>query len=102
MKKELISKSFINATGVFLYISAITWFMSNSKNIFGGTSDHVAGIFMLLLFVISATITATLVLGKPILLYIEGSKKEAMKMLFYTVGWLILFLIIVAVTILIK
>jgi len=43
---------------------------------------------MLILLVISATITGMLVLGKPILLYLENKKIEAIKMLSYTVGWL--------------
>ena len=52
---------------------------------------------MLLLFVVSATITDLLVLGKPIYLYLEGKKKEAFTLLIATLVWLILFLFLVAV-----
>ncbi len=31
-----------------------------------------------------------LILGKPILMYLENQKKDALTMLFYTVGWLVI------------
>ncbi|MFA4937084.1 MAG: hypothetical protein WC575_02215 [Patescibacteria group bacterium] len=43
----------------------------------------------LLLFVVSATIVGLLVLGKPVTLFLEGFKKEAVRLLFYTVICLI-------------
>jgi len=42
-------------------------------------------ISILLLFVCSAAITGFLVLGKPIMLYIDGKKKEAIRLLSYTI-----------------
>ncbi len=39
-------------------------------------------------FVLSATITALLALGKPVTLFIEGQKKEAVTFLTVTVAWL--------------
>lgn len=92
-----ILKSFINAGGVCIYVSGIAWLGFNTQGI-----DNVAGfalpIFMLLLFVISASVTGGLVLGKPILLYIDGMKREAFTLFFATIGWLIVFLGIVAST----
>ncbi|MEK7567622.1 MAG: hypothetical protein AAB513_01730 [Patescibacteria group bacterium] len=41
-------------------------------------------IFMLSLFVFSASVTAGLVLGKPILWYMEGKKREAVSLFIYT------------------
>ncbi len=102
-KSDYIFKSFINAGGVFLYISAVAWFSFNSQRIFGGKPDNfLAPLFVLLLFVISASITGLLVLGKPILLYLEGLKKEALKMLFATLAWLVLFLIAVVILLLVR
>ncbi|MDP2656541.1 MAG: hypothetical protein Q8P11_03200 [bacterium] len=94
MKKyEYILKSLPNALGVFLYISAIAFFFANAQNIFGNEEDNfLIPVFMLLLFVISASITGLLVLGKPIFLYLNGLKKEGFIMLFATLGWLIVFL----------
>jgi hypothetical protein len=50
---------------------------------------------MLLLFVTSAAITGFLVFGKPVMLYIDGKKREAVSLLGYTIG--ILFLITLVV-----
>lgn len=96
MKKELLSKSFINASGVFIYMSLIAMFFRNTEKIFGNTPEFFAPIFMLLLFVISATITGYLVLGKPIFLYMDGFKKDSILLLSYTIGWMILLLFVLA------
>lgn len=95
---DFILKSFINAGAVVIYVSAVVWLMSNGQNIFGKRPDQlIMPLFLLLLFIISATITSLLVLGKPILLYLEGLKKEALSLLGATLAWLVFFLVIVAV-----
>ncbi|QQR82588.1 hypothetical protein IPJ70_00535 [Candidatus Campbellbacteria bacterium] len=94
---DYILKSFMNAGGVCIYVSGIAWLGFNTQGI-----DNVAGfalpVFMLLLFVVSASITGGLVLGKPILLYLEGMKREALILFFTTLGWLIVFLVVIAST----
>jgi hypothetical protein len=57
---------------------------------------------MLLLFIISASVTGLLVLGKPIHLYLSGLKKEAFVLLFATTGWLVLFLVGITVILLVQ
>ena len=49
----------------------------------------------LLLFVCSAAITGSLVLGKPVMLYLDNKKPEAIKFFLKTIGWLFLILIMV-------
>lgn len=93
-------KSFLHAGGVFAYVAGIVWLMSNGARIFGAEDNFAMPILMLLLFVISASITGALVLGKPILLYINGMKREALTFFFATLGWLALFLIVIASTLL--
>ena len=95
-KFDYIRKSFIHAAGVFMYIGAVAWFMFNVKDFFSGPDTVAAPVFMLLLFVISASVTGSLVLGKPISLYLDGLKKEAFTFLFITIGWLAVFLVLVA------
>lgn len=99
MKKiDIILKGFINAGAVFIYISAVVWLMSNGQNIFGKSQNmFMMPLFFLLLFVISAAITSLLVFGKPILLYLEGLKKEALVLLGVTVIWLVIFMAIVGI-----
>jgi len=96
-KRDLVKKSLVNAAGVFVYISVVVGLLFNAKSIFGEPDPpgFLTPIFMLLLFVISASITGLLVLGKPIYLYLEGFKKDAFTLLFYTIAWLLFFLIIV-------
>ena len=59
--------------------------MNNAEKIFG-KNDHppMTGVVVLLVFILSALITGSLVLGKPIMLYLDGQKKEAVRMIFYT------------------
>jgi hypothetical protein len=96
---QYISKSLLSALGVFAYISLLVAGMANAENIFGAdlerTAPFIIPIFMLLVFVISATITGLLVLYKPITLYVDGMKKEAFTLLLSTIGWLVVFLALV-------
>ena len=47
------------------------------------------------IFILSALITGSLVLGKPILLYLDGQKKEGITLLFYTMIGLAIILALV-------
>lgn len=103
MKKlDYFLKSFINAAGVLIYVSAVAWLGFNNQMVFGKPTDFLTPLFVLLLFVISASITGLLVLGKPIYLYLNGLKKEALTLLFATLAWLVLFLITVVVVLLLR
>lgn len=44
----------------------------------------MAPIIMLMLFVFSAGMTATLVLGRPVIWYLDGKKKESIQLLLST------------------
>lgn len=91
-------KSFLSAVGVVVYVLGIGLLLSNGERIFGtGEDTFIIPVFMLLLFVISALITGLLVLGRPIHLYLSGSKKEAFTLLFFTIGWLAFFLVLVVI-----
>ena len=104
MKKyDYFIKSLINAAGVFIYVSAVAWLGFNSQALFGGKADNfLAPLFMLLLFVVSASITGLLVLGKPIHLYLNGHKKEAFTLLFATLAWLVVFLAAVIIVLVLR
>ncbi|OGF28113.1 hypothetical protein A2477_04240 [Candidatus Falkowbacteria bacterium RIFOXYC2_FULL_47_12] len=43
----------------------------------------------LLLFVVSALITAGLALGRPLYLYFDNKKREGIELFFWTGGWLV-------------
>ncbi len=89
---KLITRAFLNALGTVAYIVLIVSFIFSLQVFMSDTEDIIIiPMAMLLLFVCSAAITGFLVLGKPIMLYLDGKKKEAVSLLIYTLA--ILFLI---------
>jgi len=76
------------AVVVIGYIVLVAWIMNLAPILFGRISGIWGPVAFLLLFVLSAAITGALVLGKPILLYLEGAKQEAVKLFIYTIGFL--------------
>jgi hypothetical protein len=96
MKNPIVMFAGINALGTALYVALVSSFIFYASDILGeGTEDTVLiPIAMLLLFVLSASITSFLVLGKPILWYLDGKKKEAVALLMATLGFLFLLTLI--------
>jgi hypothetical protein len=97
---KLISWSFVHSVGVLAYTALVVLIMNNGEKLFGKQMNYLGALAMLLLFVISATIVGALVLGKPVLLYLDGQKKDAIKLLFMTIGWLLIFTIIAFIVLL--
>lgn len=92
MQKAILKYAVLNALGTLLYIALVASFLSHTAQIFGNSPEHIVliPIAMLLLFVCSASITAGLVLGRPVLWYLDGKKKEAVQLFIVTVGCLFL------------
>ena len=94
--KSTIKYAAMNSLGTAAYIvfvvSLIFFFGSrfpeDGKTVF-------APIAMLMLFVFSAAFTSALVFGRPVIWYIDGKKKDAVKLLVYTLG---IFLAITLIT----
>jgi hypothetical protein len=67
-----------NALGVVAYIGLIALLFSNVQNVFGpDVKGPLVPMMMLLLFVVSALVTGSLVLWQPAKLLVEGKKAEA-------------------------
>jgi SNF family Na+-dependent transporter len=94
---KLILISFLDALGTTVYIIGVAFIIKNGEKIFGKMDNFFGPIAFLLLFVLSAAITGSLVLGRPIILYFETKKIEAVKLFLYTLGWLFLITLIVFV-----
>ncbi|OGY39388.1 MAG: hypothetical protein A2418_00995 [Candidatus Brennerbacteria bacterium RIFOXYC1_FULL_41_11] len=93
---KYLTQTFPYAVGVFAYVSGIAYFIFNAESIFNeDAQSFLIPVFMLLLFIVSATITSALVLYKPIQLFLSGEKKPAILTLVATLTWLILFLLLV-------
>lgn len=75
----------IHAVGVLAYIFLIATFMSKASAWFGEADQKiVTPVAVLMLFVFSALVTGGLVLGKPAMLYLDGQKKEGVRLLVFT------------------
>jgi hypothetical protein len=96
MKKVTLKYAVAHSLGVVVYVALVSLFMTNVAGIFpAGQDTFLAPLAMLTLFVLSAAITGSLVLGRPILWYIDGRKKEAVSLFIYTLGCLFVFIIII-------
>lgn len=83
--KNILKYSLINGLGTALYvilIASFIYYLGNSP--FTQEDTIFIPVAMLLLFVFSAAFTGILVFGKPLLWYLEGEKREAISLLFYT------------------
>jgi len=99
---KLFWLSTLNSLGVAIYVFLVVLFLNNAENIFGPQDNKIlAPMLFLLLFIFSALLTGFLVLGRPIMLYLNGLKKEGLKALLYTGNGLLLILIIVFIIFLI-
>lgn len=87
---KLMIQAALSSVGVFVYVSGVAWILVNGERIFGKMQTPVGPVAFLLLLVLSATITGSLVLGRPIYLYLEGMKKEAVRLFFFTLAALAL------------
>ena len=69
---KLIKRGALSALGVFVYVFLISLIMNNGSRIFGEVDNElIAPVLFLLLFVFSALVTSSLVLAKPIMLFLE-------------------------------
>lgn len=89
--------SFLNALGVLVYIVLVATMMQNGDKLFGKMDNFVSPVAFLLLFTLSAFVVGGLVIAKPIMLYIDGKKKEAVRLFVQTSLWLAVFTVLALV-----
>ena len=95
-KNEIVKYAVINSLGTALYIILIASFIYlGGEGAFGDDETILIPITMLMLLVFSAAITGGLIFGRPVMWYLDGKKKEALSLLFYTLGVFLLLIIIV-------
>jgi uncharacterized membrane protein len=86
--------SFLYSLGAGVYIVLVGLFMHYAESIFGKNDNVIGIVAVLILFSLSALVVGGLLIGKPIMLYVDGKKKEAVMFLVSTAGWLLLFFLI--------
>lgn len=80
------------------YITLVSYILQSAEELFGGVSHFWGPVMFLSLFVFSALITSTLILGYPIWLYLDGQKSSALKIFFTILGWLFILLVAIFLT----
>ncbi len=94
-KSKIIFYSIADSLGVLAYIFLLVSFLNNAKNFFDKPPEILIGILMLMVFILSASVTGLLVLGRPIHLYFNGFKKEALALLSSTLACLFVFVVVI-------
>lgn len=81
---KLIMAAILDSLGTAIYVFLVSLIMNHGSKLFGEKDSAITPVAVLLLFVFSALVTSGLILGRPIMLYLDGQKKEGIKLLFYT------------------
>lgn len=92
--KSIMKRAFLNAIATTGYVILVVLFLFSLQRFASKPETIIIPMSMLLLFVCSAAITGFLVFGKPVMLYIDGKKKEAVSLLVHTIGMLVIITIV--------
>jgi len=84
--------SFLQALGLTVYISLIGLLMSQGNAIFGKMDTFLGPTLFLIIFVLSAVVCGLVFGYYPFILWWEHKEtKKAIRVVFYTAGWLVFF-----------
>ena len=93
--KKLCLISFLQALGLVAYISLVSIIFWKGNQWFPKMDPFIGALIMLTLFAVSALISAIITLGYPFILWQKHNKlKESVKIVIYTAGWIIGFIIL--------
>lgn len=85
--QDIPKKGVTSALGAFAYVIAVVLLLSNIGRLAESGEDGVlAPVGFLMLLVLSAAVMGLLIFGAPVMLYIDGKKKEAVRMVAWTIG----------------
>jgi hypothetical protein len=85
---KIIKNALINSVLAIGYIALVATFMNKAEDMFGPANEFMAAITMLSLLVFSVALMGILVFGRPVMWYLDNNKKEAVKLLLWTVGFI--------------
>jgi hypothetical protein len=96
MKSNILKYAGLNAALTAIYVAFVAAFFSYAPQLFGEVQEKniLIPITMLLVFILSASITGGLVLGRPILWYLDGKKKDAVLLFVTTIAVLFVFTVL--------
>jgi len=88
--------AFLQALGLTLYCGLVSLVFWKGNTWFGQMDNLLGPALLLCLLVVSALICALIALGYPFLVFWnKKNTKEALTLVAYTVGWLLLFVIMI-------
>lgn len=86
---------FLQALGLSIYCALVGVVFWKGNAWFGNINNSLGPFAMLSLFVVSALICALIALGYPLIIFWDKKNtKQALQLVSYTAGWLMLFVII--------
>lgn len=80
LREQAIMYSFL----AFVYVVLVGLLMNNGSKLFG-ENDNVGAPAVLLLLVLSVAVMGILIFGKAMLMYLDGEKKDAVKLVIYNI-----------------
>ena len=89
-KPSIITYALANSLLTVLYVILVGTFMFNAQYFFVKEPSPFIPIGILLLFVFSASVCGSLMLGRPLLWYLDGRKKEALSLFAYTLAFFLI------------
>ncbi len=90
---SLVKIAFFQALGLTTYCSLIGLFLAHGNQWFGKIPQYFAPLIFLLLFSTSTLICALITLSFPVILFVHRKQPlKALRLVFYTVLWLVLFI----------
>jgi hypothetical protein len=98
---KIIRYGLLNSILASAYIALVALLLSNAQKLFGPQNNIISMVAFLLTFVFSAALMGVIVFGRPILWYLDGFKKEAVKLIFYTLFFLFIIMVVIFLTLLI-
>lgn len=93
-KKSILRYALLEVLAAVLYVLFISVFFSQAEKIFGPEDTMLSPVVFLLLLVFSVAMMAMTIFGRSIMWYLDGQKKEAVKLLFYKLAYLFVFMVL--------
>ena len=94
MNTHLVKIAVLQSLGIVAYSALVALIMTNGDHLFGEMNTVLAGIAFLMFFILSVAIVGSLIVVKPLMLYLDAKKKEAIALLIYTISTLFIFTLI--------
>lgn len=100
-KLNIVAESILLAVGVLVYVLLVAEILYFGNQVFGKAPSILGAATFLLLFVFSAIVVGSLVLGRSIYLYLTNNKHDAIRLFLYIVGWLFIIIILIMIGLLV-